>query len=147
MREEVADFLHYIERRLSEMTCKAYERDVRACLAIWERNFAGRRERDRPMLALFAFAGLRRSELLGLDWDDVDLERRLLQVRTCARSRSCSATSTSTRPSVMCASPRTDSAARSNGSGSRSSGSTFRRESRSAYPKRTEGRSRGPQSL
>src|SRR5204863_8466330 len=35
MREEVADFLHYcrIERRLAEMTCKAYERDVRACLA------------------------------------------------------------------------------------------------------------------
>ena len=34
MREEVADFLHYcrIERRLSEMTCKAYERDVRAWL-------------------------------------------------------------------------------------------------------------------
>jgi site-specific recombinase XerD len=163
MREEVADFLHYcrIERRLAEMTCKAYERDVRACLAflsergirdlglvrppdlraflaaeaerrpalgsqtravaalkvffrfcveneylerdpalvlrtpkkrevlpdvldrrelarllrvvdrdeVWERNFGGRRERDRLMLALFAFAGLRRSELLGLDWD------------------------------------------------------------------------------
>ena len=33
------------------------------------------------MLALFAFAGLRRSELLGLDWDDVDLERRMLRVR------------------------------------------------------------------
>ncbi len=33
------------------------------------------------MLALFAYAGLRRSELLGLDWDDVDLERRLLRVR------------------------------------------------------------------
>ena len=33
------------------------------------------------MLALFAFAGLRRSELLGLDWDDVDLERRLIRVR------------------------------------------------------------------
>ncbi len=175
MREEVADFLHYcrIKRRLAEMTCKAYERDVRACLAflsergirdlglvrppdlraflaaeaerrpalgsqtravaalkvffrfcveneylerdpalvlrtpkkrevlpdvldrrelarllrvvdrdeVWKRNFAGRRERDRLMLALFAFAGLRRSELLGLDWDDVDLERRLLRVR------------------------------------------------------------------
>src|SRR5204863_6530510 len=48
---------------------------------VWERNFAGRRERDRLMLALFAFAGLRRSELLGLDWDDVDLSRRLLRVR------------------------------------------------------------------
>ncbi len=33
------------------------------------------------MLALFAYAGLRRSELLGLDWEDVDLERRLVRVR------------------------------------------------------------------
>lgn len=47
----------------------------------WEREQHGRRERDRLMLALFAYAGLRRSELLGLDWDDVDLERRLLRVR------------------------------------------------------------------
>ena len=28
-----------------------------------------------------AYAGLRRSELLGLDWDDLDLSRRLLRVR------------------------------------------------------------------
>jgi len=48
---------------------------------VWERRFAGRRERDRLLLALFAYAGLRRSELLGLDWDDVDLARRLLRVR------------------------------------------------------------------
>ena len=33
------------------------------------------------MLALFAYAGLWRSELLGLAWDDVDLARRLLYVR------------------------------------------------------------------
>src|SRR6266511_4068742 len=175
MRAEVADFLHYcrIERRLSELTCKAYERDVTACLRflqaqgitdwaavrppdlrrfladeavrrpapssqaravaalkcffrfcveneylehdpahvlrtpkkrealpdvldrrelerllavverddVWERHFPGKRERDRLLLALFAYAGLRRSELLGLDWDDVDLERRLIRVR------------------------------------------------------------------
>ena len=55
---------------------RAVERDD-----VWEREFAGRRERDRLLLALFAYAGLRRSELLGLDWDDVDLERRLLRVR------------------------------------------------------------------
>jgi site-specific recombinase XerD len=48
---------------------------------VWERQHRGKRERDRLLLALFAYAGLRRSELLGLDWDDVDLERRLLQVR------------------------------------------------------------------
>jgi site-specific recombinase XerD len=48
---------------------------------VWERHFAGKRERDRLLLALLAYAGLRRSELLGLDWDDVDLERRLLRVR------------------------------------------------------------------
>ena len=48
---------------------------------VWGRHFAGKRERDRLMLALLAYAGLRRSELLGLDWDDVDLERRLLHIR------------------------------------------------------------------
>jgi integrase/recombinase XerC len=48
---------------------------------VWERHFPGRRERDRLLLALFAYAGLRRSELLALDWDDVELQRRLLRVR------------------------------------------------------------------
>jgi integrase/recombinase XerC len=48
---------------------------------VWEREHPGREERDRLMLALFAYAGLRRSELLGLDWDDVDLQRQLLRVR------------------------------------------------------------------
>jgi site-specific recombinase XerD len=43
---------------------------------VWQRHYSGRRERDRLLLALFAYAGLRRSELLGLNWDDVDLERR-----------------------------------------------------------------------
>jgi integrase/recombinase XerC len=47
----------------------------------WRRQHRGKRERDRLLLALFAYAGLRRSELLGLDWDDVDLERRLIRVR------------------------------------------------------------------
>jgi integrase/recombinase XerC len=54
---------------------------------VWERSFAGRRERDRLLLALFAFAGLRRSELLALDWGDVDLERRLLRVRKAKAGR------------------------------------------------------------
>ena len=48
---------------------------------LWERHFRGKAERDRLVLALFAYAGLRRSELLGLAWDDVDLARRLLYVR------------------------------------------------------------------
>lgn len=48
---------------------------------VWKRKHDGKRERDRLLLALFAYAGLRRSELLGLDWADVDLERRLLRVR------------------------------------------------------------------
>jgi integrase len=55
---------------------RAVERDD-----VWERHFVGKRERGRLMLALFAYAALRRSELLGLDWDDIDLERRLLHVR------------------------------------------------------------------
>jgi site-specific recombinase XerD len=48
---------------------------------VWERHFPGKPERDRLLLALMAYAGLRRSELLGLEWDDVDLSRRLLRVR------------------------------------------------------------------
>ncbi|MDQ3889776.1 MAG: tyrosine-type recombinase/integrase, partial [Actinomycetota bacterium] len=48
---------------------------------LWERHFRGKAERDRLLLAVFAYAGLRRSELLGLTWDDVDLARRLLYVR------------------------------------------------------------------
>jgi site-specific recombinase XerD len=48
---------------------------------LWERHFPGKPERDRLLLALMAYAGLRRGELVGLDWDDVDLSRRLLRVR------------------------------------------------------------------
>jgi site-specific recombinase XerD len=48
---------------------------------LWERHFPGKPERDRLLLALMAYAGLRRSELLGLDWNDVDLSRWPLRVR------------------------------------------------------------------
>lgn len=48
---------------------------------VWERNHRGREQRDRLMLAVFAYAGLRRSELLGLDWDDIDMQRMLIRVR------------------------------------------------------------------
>jgi site-specific recombinase XerD len=48
---------------------------------VWERHFPGKPERDRLLLTLMAYAGLRRSELLGLEWDDVDLLGRLLRVR------------------------------------------------------------------
>ena len=48
---------------------------------VWKRHFAGKPERDRFMLALMAFGGLRRSELLGLDWDDVDLSHRVVRIR------------------------------------------------------------------
>lgn len=175
MQSEVDDFIRYvrIERRLADLTCSAYERDVRACLRflaseevsewsavrapdlrrflaaesvrrpaassqaravaslkgffrflleneyierdpalvlrtpkkrevlpdvltmgelerllattgrreLWDRHFPGKPERDRLMLALMAYGGLRRSELLGLEWDDVDLAGRLLRVR------------------------------------------------------------------
>ncbi len=175
MQSEVDDFIRYvrIERRLADLTCSAYERDVKACLRflagegmtqwnsvrppdlrrflaheavrrpapssqaravaslkgffrflieneyierdpalvlrtpkkrevlpdvltmgelerllattgrreLWERHFPGKPERDRLMLALMAYGGLRRSELLGLEWDDVDLAGRLLRVR------------------------------------------------------------------
>ena len=48
---------------------------------LWERHFLGKPERERLLLAVMAYGGLRRGELLGLDWDDVDLSRRILRVR------------------------------------------------------------------
>jgi integrase/recombinase XerC len=48
---------------------------------VWDRVHAGKRERDQLLLALFAYGGLRHSELLGLDWEDIDLERHLVRVR------------------------------------------------------------------
>jgi site-specific recombinase XerD len=48
---------------------------------LWKRVHPGKLERDRLLLALFAYGGLRRSELLGLDVDDIDLERRLMRIR------------------------------------------------------------------
>jgi len=181
MFNALSDFIIYcrIERRLSELTCKAYERDVRTCIeflrsqgisalveirtsdlrrflaeeathrpapssqartiaalrcffrfcvesdylerdpahvlrtpkkrealpdvldrrelsrlldmpgkeGVWERVHAGKIERDRLLLALFAYGGLRRSELLGLDCDDVDLDRRLIRVRNAKGGR------------------------------------------------------------
>lgn len=175
MLDALSDFLIYcrVERRLSDPTCKAYERDARACLqhlgdegittlgdirtpdlrrflakeathrpspasqarttaalrcfflfcveneyierdpasvlpspkqpetlpdiidrselaqllvipsreGVWKRVHPGKAQRDRLLLALFAYGGLRHSELLGLDWDDIDLQRRLIRVR------------------------------------------------------------------
>lgn len=48
---------------------------------VWERVHPGKLERDRLLLALFAYAGLRHAELLGLDRHDIDLDRRLIRVR------------------------------------------------------------------
>ncbi len=61
---------------------------------LWERHFPGKPERDRLLLALMAYGGLRRSELLGLDWDDVDLSRRLLRERKAKGGRRGSRSST-----------------------------------------------------
>jgi site-specific recombinase XerD len=61
--------------------------DMPAREDIWKRTHPGKRERDRLALALFAYSGLRRAELLALDWDDVDLERRLMRVRVAKGGR------------------------------------------------------------
>jgi integrase/recombinase XerC len=98
-REALPDVL---DRRELARLLEATERDD-----VWERQRPGRRERDRLMLALFAYAGLRRSELLGLDWDDIDLERRLIRVRKArgAGSATCRSTPRSNRSSsTTCAS-------------------------------------------
>ncbi|MDI6892172.1 MAG: tyrosine-type recombinase/integrase [Actinomycetota bacterium] len=44
-------------------------------------NFMGERERNVAMIKLLAYAGLRKSELLSLDWDDVNFTRKTLLVR------------------------------------------------------------------
>lgn len=54
---------------------------VPAAEGVWQRRFSGRVERDRLLLALLAFGGLRRAELLGLDVDDVNLDTMLLRIR------------------------------------------------------------------
>jgi site-specific recombinase XerD len=78
-REALPDVLN--RRELTRLLETVEQDDV------WERKHDGKRERDRLLLALLAYAGLRRSELLGLDWTDVDLERRLLKVRTAKGGR------------------------------------------------------------
>ena len=94
-----------LDRRELARLLDAAERDD-----VWKRKYHGKRERDRLLLALFAYAGLRRSELLGLDWEDVDLERRLLR---CAGQRAAgSGSSRSTRRSSRCSSTTCRSAAR-----------------------------------
>ena len=78
---------------------------------IWERHFHGKPERDRLLLGAH---GLRRPaprvSLLGLDWDDVDLSRRLLRRaqgegrpaadRSRSIRRSCRSSPTTTRRAV-----------------------------------------------
>ena len=66
---------------------RPYLLEVTGREGVWQRVHAGKPERDRLLLALFAYAGLRRSELLGLDCDDVDLDRRLIRVRNAKGGR------------------------------------------------------------
>ena len=54
---------------------------------VWARVRAGKLQRDRLLLASFAYGGLRRSELSGRDWDDVDLDRRLIRMRNAKGGR------------------------------------------------------------
>ena len=72
-REVLPDMLDRAE--LSRLLAGPDREDVE------RRIHTGKRERDRLLLALFAYGGLRHSELLGLDRDDVDLDRRLIRVR------------------------------------------------------------------
>jgi integrase/recombinase XerD len=46
--------------------------DVPGQAGVWTRQHAGKVQRDRLLLALFAYGGLRRSELLALDCEDID---------------------------------------------------------------------------
>jgi site-specific recombinase XerD len=61
--------------------------DVPGRDGVWQRLHAGKVQRDCLLLALFSYGGLRRSEMLGLDLDDVDLDRRLVRVRNAKGGR------------------------------------------------------------
>jgi site-specific recombinase XerD len=61
--------------------------DMPGSAGVWERLHAGKVERDRLLPALFAYGGLRRAELLGIDCEDVDLDRRLLRIRNAKGGR------------------------------------------------------------
>jgi site-specific recombinase XerD len=78
-REALPDVLD--RRELSRLL------DVPGQEGVWTRLHAGKAERDRLLLALFAYSGLRRSELLSVDCDDVDLDRRLIRVRNAKGGR------------------------------------------------------------
>ena len=82
-----------------------------------------------------AYGGLRRGELLGLDWDDVDLSRRLLRVRRrraggSGRSRSTPRSRRSSPSTTRLALPLTEQAVfvgvQGNRSTTRSSAQVFR---------------------
>src|SRR2546422_11645153 len=55
---------------------------------LWERHFPSKPERDRLLLALMAYGGLRRSKLLGLDWDSRSLAPVRRRAAGSGRSRS-----------------------------------------------------------
>jgi hypothetical protein len=76
---------------------------------VWEREHAGKRERDRLLLALPAALGAAHVQQAPLEVGS--RPSCCAPARTCARSRSCSATSTSTRRSATRASPPTSCAA------------------------------------
>ena len=68
MQNELADFLRYcrLERRLAETTCKAYERDVRACLSfLRERGIEGLAAVRPPDLRAFLAAEAERRPAVG----------------------------------------------------------------------------------
>jgi integrase/recombinase XerD len=68
MENELADFLHYcrIERRLADLTCTAYERDVRACRRFLQADgFTDWRAVRPPDLRRFLAAEAERRPALG----------------------------------------------------------------------------------
>jgi site-specific recombinase XerD len=82
MRREFQDFLDYcrIERRLAPLTCSAYERDVGTCIGFLEREGLVTVGEVRPLHLRRLLGeesvqtGLRRAELIALDWADLELE-------------------------------------------------------------------------
>lgn len=68
-------------RSLPEYLIESEMRRLLEAVSTAPARFWGQRERDTAMVCTLAYAGLRRSELLNLNWEDINPEGKLIRVR------------------------------------------------------------------
>lgn len=80
---------HFLKVKGSDTNTATKPRQKRALLpveavkllAVWEHDDSPLGLRNHAMIRLLLFTGLRRSELVALRWDDLDLERHIITIR------------------------------------------------------------------